>query len=182
LRKNPNKGGRDIGKKSDEVNVNERIHAKMVRLISFDGQQRGIMTTQQALEAARQEGYDLVEVSPNADPPVCKIMDYGKYKYQSSKRVQEGKKKSKAFQMKEIRLRPRTEEHDLEFKIKNMRKFLEKKDRVKVTIMFRGRELTYLDSGMHLLERIAQEVADKGTIDQPPTREGWRVTMLLVPK
>jgi translation initiation factor IF-3 len=162
--------------------VNERIHAKTVRLISLDGRQLGIMTTQQALETARQEGYDLVEVSPNSDPPVCKIMDYGKYRYESSKRLQEGKKKSKAFQVKEIRLRPRTEEHDLEFKIKNLRKFLEKKDRVKVTVMFRGRELTYLDSGMHLLERIAQEVADKGTVDQPPTREGWRVTMLLVPK
>jgi translation initiation factor IF-3 len=162
--------------------VNERIHAKMVRLISLDGQQLGIMSTQQALESARQDGYDLVEVSPNSDPPVCKIMDYGKYKYQASKRFQEGKKKSKAFQIKEIRLRPRTEEHDLGFKIRNLKKFLEKKDRVKVTIMFRGRELTYLDSGIRLLERIAQEVADKGTIDQPPTREGWRVTMLLVPK
>jgi translation initiation factor IF-3 len=162
--------------------VNERIHAKMVRLISLDGQQLGIMSTQQALESARQEGYDLVEVSPNSDPPVCKIMDYGKYKYQASKRFQEGKKKSKAFQIKEIRLRPHTEEHDLGFKIKNLKKFLEKKDRVKVTIMFRGRELTYLDAGIRLLERIAQEVADKGTIDQPPTKEGWRVTMLLVPK
>ncbi len=162
--------------------MNERIRAKTVRLISLDGQQLGIMGTQQALESARQEGHDLVEVSPNSDPPVCKIMDYGKYKYQASKRFQEGKKKSKAFQLKEIRLRPHTEEHDLAFKIRNLRKFLEKKDRVKVTIMFRGRELTYLDTGIHLLERIAQEVAHRGTIDQPPTREGWRVTMLLVPK
>ncbi len=148
----------------------------------MDGQQLGIMPTLQALETARQEGYDLVEVSPTSDPPVCKIMDYGKYKYQASKKLQEGKKKSKAFQIKEIRLRPRTEEHDLGFKIKSLKKFLEKKDRVKVTVMFRGRELTYLDSGMKLLERIAQEVADMGTVDQPPTREGWRMTMVLVPK
>jgi translation initiation factor IF-3 len=164
------------------VNVNERIHAKAVRLISLDGQQLGIMPTQQALEMATREGFDLVEVSPNSDPPVCKIMDYGKYKYQASKKMQEGRKKAKAIQVKEIRLRPHTEEHDLGFKIKNLKKFLEKKDRVKVSVLFRGREMTYIDTGISLLERIAQEVADNGTIEQPPTREGWRVTMLLVPK
>jgi translation initiation factor IF-3 len=164
------------------VNVNERIHAKAVRLISLDGQQLGIMPTQQALEMATREGFDLVEVSPNSDPPVCKIMDYGKYKYQASKKLQEGRKKAKTIQVKEIRLRPHTEEHDLGFKIKNLKKFLEKKDRVKVSVLFRGREMTYIDTGISLLERIAQEVADNGTIEQPPTREGWRVTMLLVPK
>jgi translation initiation factor IF-3 len=164
------------------VNVNERIHAKMVRLISLDGQQLGIMPTLQALELATREGHDLVEVSPNSDPPVCKIMDYGKYKYQASKKFQEGRKKARTIQVKEIRLRPHTEEHDLGFKIKNLKKFLEKKDRVKVSVLFRGREMTYIDSGISLLQRIAQEVADNGTIEQPPTREGWRVTMLLVPK
>ena len=162
--------------------MNERIHARTVRLISLDGQQLGIMPTQQALELATREGYDLVEVSPNSDPPVCKIMDYGKYKYQASKKLQEGKKKAKTIQVKEIRLRPHTEEHDLGFKIRNLKKFLEKKDRVKVSILFRGREMTYIDTGISLLQRIAQEVADQGTIEQPPTREGWRVTMLLVPK
>jgi len=131
---------------------------------------------------AAREGHDLVEVSPNADPPVCKIMDYGKYKYQASKKQQEGRKKAKTIQVKEIRLRPHTEEHDLGFKIKNLKKFLEKKDRVKVSVLFRGREMTYIDTGISLLQRIAQEVADNGTIEQPPTREGWRVTMLLVPK
>jgi translation initiation factor IF-3 len=164
------------------VNVNERIRAKMVRLIALDGQQLGILPTQQALELATREGYDLVEVSPNADPPVCKVMDYGKYKYQTSKKQQEGRKKAKTIQVKEIRLRPHTEEHDLGFKIKNLKKFLEKKDRVKVSVLFRGREMTYIDTGISLLQRIAQEVADNGTIEQPPTREGWRVTMLLVPK
>ena len=154
----------------------------MVRLISLDGQQLGIMPTPQALEMATREGFDLVEVSPNSDPPVCKIMDYGKYKYQASKKQQEGKKKAKTIQVKEIRLRLRTEEHDLGFKIKNLKKFLEKKDRVKVSVLFRGREMTYIDTGISLLQRIAQEVADSGTIEQPPTREGWRVTMLLVPK
>lgn len=164
------------------MNVNERIHAKAVRLISLDGQQLGIMPTQQAFEMAARDGHDLVEVSPNADPPVCKIMDYGKYKFQASKKQQEGKKKARTIQVKEIRLRPNTEEHDLGFKIKNLKKFLEKKDRVKVSVLFRGREMTYIDTGISLLQRIAQEVADNGTVEQPPTREGWRVTMLLVPK
>jgi translation initiation factor IF-3 len=164
------------------VNVNERIHAKAVRLISFDGQQLGIMSTQDALNAARQASMDLVEVAPNSDPPVCKIMDYGKYKYQASKKTQEGKKKTRTLQVKEIRLRPRTDEHDLGFKIRNMKKFLEKKDKVKVSVLFRGREMAYMDAGRTLLDRIAQEVEEQGTVEQPPTREGWRLTMLLVPK
>jgi translation initiation factor IF-3 len=162
--------------------VNKRIQAKSVRLISIDGKQLGIMSTSEALEAARDEGLDLVEVSPNSDPPVCRIMDYGKYKYQVSKKQQEGKKKTKAFQVKEIRLRPRTEEHDLGFKIRNLRKFLEKKDRVKVTVLFRGREMAYMDAGVELLQRIAEEVTDQGTVEQPPTKEGWRLTMTIVPK
>jgi translation initiation factor IF-3 len=164
------------------VNVNEKIHAKAVRLISFDGQQLGIMSIQDALSAARQAGMDLVEVSPNSDPPVCKIMDYGKYKYQASKKTQEGKKKTRTLQVKEVRLRPRTDEHDLGFKIRNMKKFLEKKDKVKVSVLFRGREMAYMDAGKTLLERIAQEVEEQGAVEQPPTREGWRLTMLLVPK
>ncbi|MBN2033957.1 MAG: translation initiation factor IF-3 [Deltaproteobacteria bacterium] len=171
-----------MAKKTDEVNVNERIRAKAVRLISFDGQQLGIMSISDALGAAQKEGMDLVEVSPNSDPPVCKIMDYGKYKYQASKKTQEGKKKTRTLQVKEIRLRPRTDEHDLDFKIKNMKKFLEKKDKVKVSVLFRGREMAYMDAGKTLLERIAQEVEEQGSMEQPPTKEGWRLTMLLVPK
>ena len=151
-------------------------------MISFDGQQLGIMSTFDAMNAARQAGMDLVEVSPNADPPVCKIMDYGKYKFQASKKTQEGKKKTRTLQVKEIRLRPRTDEHDLGFKIRNMKKFLEKKDKVKVSVLFRGREMAYVDAGKTLLDRIAQEVEEQGTVEQPPTREGWRLTMLLVPK
>ena len=164
------------------MNVNERIHAKTVRLISLDGQQLGIMSTADAVNAARLAGMDLVEVSPNAEPPVCKIMDYGKFKYQASKKTQEGKKKTRTLQVKEVRLRPRTDEHDLSFKIRNMKKFLEKKDKVKVSVLFRGREMAYMDAGKTLLERIAQEVEEMGTMEQPPTREGWRLTMLLVPK
>jgi translation initiation factor IF-3 len=173
---------RRIGKKSDEVNVNESIRAKSVRLISSDGRQLGIMSVREAMETANQEGLDLVEVAPNADPPVCRVMDYGKYKYQASKKAQESKKKSKAIQLKEIRLRPNTEEHDLGFKVKNVKKFLEKRDRVKVSVLFRGRELSHMDVGFSLLRKVADEVVDVGTIEQPPTREGWRLTMVIVPK
>lgn len=176
------KEGVAIAKKADQTSVNERIRANTVRLISSDGEQIGIVGIQDAMEAARKEGLDLVEVAPNADPPVCRIMDYGKYKYQASKKTQEGKKKGKAYQLKEVRMRPRTEEHDLGFKLKSLRKFLEKKDRVKVTVLFRGRELAYIDSGVELLNRVAEEVEDVGSVEQPPTREGWRLTMVLVPK
>ncbi len=154
----------------------------MVRLISSAGQQLGIVSAQEAMRIARQDGMDLVEVSPTADPPVCKIMDYGKYKYQSSKKTQEGKKKTRNLQVKEVRLRPHTDEHDLGFKIKNMKKFLEKKDKVKVSILFKGREMAYMDAGIALLRRIAEEVGDQGAVEQPPTKEGWRLTMVLVPK
>jgi translation initiation factor IF-3 len=139
------------------------------------------MTLREALDVAAQDTLDLVEVAPNSDPPVCRILDYGKYKYQISKKQQEGKKKSKAFQLKEIRLRPHTEEHDLGFKIKNLKKFLEKKDRVKVTVIFRGREMSYIDVGFKLMERITQEVEGLGTVEQSPTKEGLRLTMVIVP-
>ena len=140
------------------------------------------MPMKKALATAEQEGLDLVEVAPNSDPPVCRIMDYGKYKYQASKKGQVARKKGKAYQVKEIKLRPHTEEHDLGFKIKNLKKFLMKKARVKVTVIFRGREMSYMDAGIELLERIAQEVAEEGSVEQPPTREGWRLTMVIVPK
>lgn len=158
------------------------IRAKTIRLIGADGSQLGILSLREALEAARVEGLDLVEVAPNADPPVCRVMDYGKFKYQASKKAQESKKKSKSIQLKEIRLRPNTEEHDLDFKIKNVKKFLEKRDRVKVSVLFRGREMSHQDVGYTLLRKMAEDVAEVGTVEQPPTREGWRLTMVLVPK
>lgn len=171
-----------IGKKTEEVRANERIFAKTVRLISVDGKQVGIMPVQDALDAARGEGLDLVEVSPNSDPPVCRIMDYGKFKYQASKRVQEARKKGKTFQLKEVKLRPHTEEHDLGFKIRNIKKFLDKKNRVKVSVIFRGREMAYTEAGVELLERVAEEVMDQGTVEQPPKQEGWHLTMVIVPR
>ena len=124
----------------------------------------------------------MVEVAPNADPPVCRIMDYGKHKYKTSKKGQGARKKPRAFQIKEIKLRPHTDEHDLRFKISNLKKFLDKKNRVKVSLIFRGRELAYIDNGVELLKKIAEEVVDSGTVDQPPKREGRNITMLIVPK
>ncbi len=140
------------------------------------------MSTRDALESAKEGGMDLVEVAPNADPPVCRIMDYGKYKYQASKKMQTGKKKAKSIQLKEIKLRPHTEEHDLGFKIRNLKKFLEKNARVKVSVIFRGREMSHMEIGLELLQRISEEVEELGSVEQPPTREGWRLTMVIVPK
>ena len=162
--------------------MNESIRAQTVRLISAEGEQLGIMPMKEALATAEREGLDLVEVAPNSDPPVCRIMDYGKYKYQASKKVQVARKKGKAYHVKEIKLRPHTEEHDLGFKIKNLKKFLMKKARVKVSVIFRGREMSYMDAGIELLDRIAEEVSEEGSVEQPPTREGWRLTMVIVPK
>jgi translation initiation factor IF-3 len=172
-----------IGKKLEDVRVNERVRARVVRLISSGGEQLGIVSVREALDAARDEGLDLVEVAPNSDPPVCRIMDYGKFKYEASKKVQEARKKSKAFQLKEIKLRPHTEEHDLGFKLRNIRKFLDKKNRVKVTVFFRGREMAFMEQGYALLKRVAEEVEDQGSVEETPRREARnRVAMLIVPK
>ncbi|MFO7785620.1 MAG: translation initiation factor IF-3 [Thermodesulfobacteriota bacterium] len=171
-----------MAKRANETNVNQKIRAKTVRLIQADGEQAGILPIEDALEVAKKAGLDLVEVAPNADPPVCRIMDYGKFKYQASKKGQETKKKGRTIQLKEVRMRPRTEEHDLGFKLKNIRKFLEKRDRVKVTVLFRGREMAYMDQGVELLRRVSEEMEEVGTVEQSPTREGWRLTMVLVPK
>jgi translation initiation factor IF-3 len=151
-------------------------------LISGDGTQLGVMSTRDAMDVAVKEGLDLVEVAPNADPPVCRIMDYGKFKYEASKKEQEARKKTKAFQLKEIKLRPHTDEHDLNTKINSLRKFLEKKNRVKLTLMYRGREFAYQEIGIELLLRIAEEVKDIGGIEQEAKKEGRNATMVIVPK
>ena len=132
---------------------------------------------------AGDEGLDLVEVSPNSDPPVCRIMDYGKFKYLASKKKADARKKGRSSQLKEIKLRPNTEEHDLGFKLKNLRKFLEKKDRVKVTVFFRGREMAFMHLGEALLKRVAEEVDEEGSVYQPPTRESRnRMAMIIIPR
>ena len=152
-------------------------------MISEEGTQLGIVSLSEAKQIAGEGGLDLVEVAPNSDPPVCRVMDYGKFKYLASKKEQETRKKGRASQLKEIKLRPHTEEHDLGFKLKNLRKFLGKKDRVKVTVFFRGREMAYMDAGLELLNRVAEEVSDEGTVYQQPTRESRnRMSMIVVPK
>ncbi len=153
-------------------------------LIAADGKPLGVMTPQEALRHSEEAGLDLVEVSPVARPPVCRIMDYGKYKYQQSKKAQETrKKKSHSVVMKkEVKLRPRTEEHDLNFKIRSAKKFLADRNKVKITIRFRGREMAYTDFGTKLMDRIAAEIQEWGTIEQQPKLEGRFMTMVVAPK
>ena len=127
-------------------------------------------------------GLDLVEVAPNSTPPVCRIMDYGKYRYQQSKKLQDARKSQTTIQVKEIRLRPKTEEHDLQVKIKNIRKFLDQRDKVKITMMFRGREIAFTDIGRRIMDDILAEVVDIATVDQHPKLEGRNMVMVLSPK
>jgi translation initiation factor IF-3 len=151
-------------------------------VIDPDGEQIGIIPTRQALETASEFGLDLVEVSPNANPPVCKIMDYGRYRYEQTKKKQEAKKKQSSFQVKEIKVRPKTGEHDLQTKIGHIKKFIERKDKVKVTVIFRGREITLSRFGMALLEKIAQETEEIAAVEQDPKFEGRTLVMILAPK
>jgi translation initiation factor IF-3 len=164
------------------VNTNKEIRAKEVRVIDPDGNQLGVIPTQEALKAAMEFGLDLVEVSPNAKPPVCKIMDYGKYKYELTKKQQEAKKKQSTFQLKEIKIRPKTGDHDLQVKIGHIRKFLGKKDKVRVTVVFRGREITLSDRGRELLGQVAETVSDISAVEQFPKFEGRTMIMVLAPK
>ena len=153
-----------------------------MRVIDPDGEQIGIIQTRQALETAAEFGLDLVEVSPNANPPVCKIMDYGRYCYEQTKKKQEAKKKQSSFQVKEIKVRPKTGEHDLQTKIGHIKKFIERKDKVKVTVIFRGREITLSRFGMEILEKIAGETEETAAVEQPPKFEGRTLVMILTPK
>lgn len=168
--------------RTDKTRINKNIRSREVRVIDPDGTQIGIIPTQEALAAAADFGLDLVEVSPNADPPVCKIMDYGRYRYEQTKKKQEAKKKQSTFQVKEIKIRPKTGEHDLQVKISHIRKFIGKKDKVKVTVLFRGREITLSQLGMELLEKIVEETEEIATVEQRPKFEGRTLVMLLAPK
>jgi translation initiation factor IF-3 len=169
-------------KDRDRINVNQYIKAKEVRVIDPDGNQVGVIPTYKALAAAADYGLDLVEVSPNAEPPVCKIMDYGRYKYELTKKKQVAKKKQSTFQIKEIKIRPKTGEHDLQVKIGHIKKFITRKDKVKVSVLFRGREITLADKGLELLARIAKEVESISVIEQEPKFEGRIIIMVLAPR
>jgi translation initiation factor IF-3 len=161
------------------VNVNRRIRAKEVRLISADGDQLGVVPVREALGIAEESGLDLVEVAPQVNPPVCRIMDYGRYKYQQSKKIQESRKRSSGYQIKEIKFRPMTGEHDFQVKLRKIKRFLENRDKVKVSIMFRGRELAYTERGSELLKRIADETSDFAGVEQEARREGRQMFMIL---
>lgn len=143
----------------------------------------GIVKLEEALRRAEEEGLDLVEVAPNADPPVCKIMDYGRYKYQQQKKLQEAKKKQAQFQIKEVKIRPKIDEHDFQFKLRHIKRFLkEEGSKVKVTMIFRGREVIHTDLGKSVLARIIEEVGEIGRLEKPPFMQGRIMTMILAPK
>lgn len=165
----------------DEHRINERIRVPQVRLIDEKGNQVGIVPTQEALQMARDRGLDLMEVSPTAQPPVCKITDYGKFKYEKKKKEHEAKKKQTVIKVKEVQLRPQTEEHDLDYKFKNVRQFLQDGDKAKITIMFRGREITYVDQGFKIMKQLAEMVKDLAVIEAHPKLEGKKLIMILAP-
>lgn len=166
----------------DGVRRNELIHAREVRVIGAEGEQLGILQRNEAIAMAREIGCDLVEVSSNATPPVCRIMDYGKFKYEQQKKKQDAKKRQAVVQVKEIKVRPKTDEHDYETKLKHIRSFLEDGDRCKVTVFFRGREIVHKDRGIEILERIVKDLEDVGKVEQKPRAEGRTLQMLVVPK
>ena len=150
-----------------------------IRLIDQDGNQLGVVTPEEGLEKARDVGLDLVEVSPNSSPPVCRIMDYGRYKYEQKKKS--GKSKGHSASLKEVKLRPRTDTHDLDFKLKNVRKFLIEGDKVKITVMFRGREIVHRHLGHKQLDVVKQMLGNLATVENPPRMEGRFLSMILVP-
>ncbi|MFP4316655.1 MAG: translation initiation factor IF-3 [Desulfovibrionales bacterium] len=161
---------------------NEQIRAREVRVVADDGNQLGIMSVPEALDVAKSKGLDLVEVAPSADPPVCRIMDYGKFRYEQQKKQQEAKKKQTTIQLKEIKFRPKTDEHDFQTKVKHIRRFLSAGDRCKVTIFFRGREIVHKDRGKEILDRVVQELSDIAKVEQTPTFEGRTMSLILAPE
>lgn len=166
---------------SKELRINEEIRCKEVRLIDDAGEQRGVMAPRDAMKIAAEKGLDLVEIAPNANPPVCRIMDYGKYKYEQSKREKEAKKNQKTISVKEVKLRPSIEDHDFMTKARNAAKFLADGDKVKVTIMFRGREITHPELGQELCERFAEELSGVAKVEKPAKVEGRNMIMILAP-
>ena len=158
------------------------IRAREVRVIGQEGGQLGIMAVQDAIQLAEEQGLDLVEVAPEARPPVCRVMDYGKYKYQQSKRLQQAKKKQKVISVKEIKLRPKTEEHDYQFKTQHVRRFLQDGHKAKVTVVFRGREMAHTELGRRMLDRIVEDMGDISTVEQTPRQEGRNMSMILSPR
>ena len=166
-----------------DLRVNEQIRVREVRLIREDGeQQQGIISTLEALEIAREQGLDLVEVAPNAVPPVVKIMNYGKFKFENEKKVRDSKKKQKLLKLKEIRMQPKIDDHDLDFKSKHVKEFLLEGNKVKVTVRFRGREMAHTELGLVVLKDVLAKVEGDYVMDKPPAMEGRFMSMVLSPK
>ena len=161
--------------------ANERIKALDVQVIGSEGNNLGVMQLKQAIQMAKDEGLDLIEISPNANPPVCKIMDMGKYKYYLQKKANQAKKKQKIVSLKEIKLRPGTEIHDYNFKIKNAKKFISKGDKVKFTVKFKGREMQHVELGKDLMKRIIEDTKDIGKVETHPKFEGRQMIMIIQP-
>ena len=161
--------------------INDRIRSEEIRLIGAEGENVGVVTPARAMEMADDAGLDLVEISPNANPPVCKIMDYGKYKYETQKKEAEARKKQKIIEIKEVKFRPNTDNHDYEVKMRNVFKFLENGDKVKITLRFRGREMAHQQLGRELLERVAEDTKDAGRVENFPKMEGRQMVMLIGP-
>ncbi|MAN97939.1 MULTISPECIES: translation initiation factor IF-3 [Roseovarius] len=161
--------------------INDRIRCDEIRLIGADGENVGLISPQRALEMAEEAGLDLVEISPSATPPVCKIMDFGKYKYEQQKREAEARKKQKVIEVKEIKFRPGTDTHDYDVKMRSVVKFLQGGDKVKITLRFRGREMAHQDLGRQLLERIAEDIKDVGRVENMPKMEGRQMIMVIGP-
>ena len=161
---------------------NDEIDAREVRVISSNGEQAGVMPLPEALDLARDEGLDLVEVSPNADPPVCRIMDFGKYVFEQNKKAQSARRKQKQVHVKEIKFRPGTDEGDYQVKLRKLREFLEHGDKAKVTLRFRGREMAHQELGVRLLARVREDLEELGTVEQMPQLEGRQMIMIIGPK
>ena len=163
------------------LNVNEKIRAREVRLINQNGKNLGIVSSREALDMAREVGLDLLEISPLANPPVCKIMDYGKWKYEEQKKLSEAKKAQKVVEIKELKIRPNIDVHDFQVKVKAARRFIEDGNKVKFTVRFKGREISNQDAGLSLLNRIKEELGDIIKIDKEPSMEGRQMVMFVVP-
>ncbi|WP_054001700.1 translation initiation factor IF-3 [Shimia sp. SK013] len=161
--------------------VNDRIRTPEIRLIGAEGENAGVVTPAQAMIMAAEAGLDLVEISPNANPPVCKIMDFGKFKYEQQKRESEARKKQKTIEVKEVKFRPNTDTHDYEVKMRNVYKFLENGDKVKITLRFRGREMAHQNLGRELLERVAVDIKEMGRVENMPKMEGRQMIMMIGP-
>ena len=166
----------------DGPRINEEIRVREVHLIDKDGANRGTVATAEAVRLAQEAGLDLVEIAPNADPPVCKLLDYGKYKYQEQKKAAEARKKQKVVEVKEIKFRPMIDDHDYDVKMRSMVRFFEDGDKVKVTLRFRGREMAHQELGMQLLSRVKEDTGKLAKVEQEPRMEGRQMVMVLAPR